>query len=150
MYKKILFTDDLSQQAIKPLSAAVDLAKKYKAELVILNVRGDFLSKEEMVMLRIDVSKFQNDLKSEALAIRSIIESDLESCGGADLKPDIIIREGAKVAHTICEVAEEVGADLIVIGSHGTSMLKDKLFGSTSQHIIRHTKRSILVVWTKE
>ncbi len=150
MYKKILFADDLSQQAIKPLSEAIDLVKKYNAELIILNVRGDFLDKNEMVMLRVDVSDFQDDIKKEALAIRKKIEADVIACGGASLNPEILLRKGKRIAHTICETAVEFDADLIVIGTHGTSMLKDALFDSTAPHVIRYSKRSVLAIWTGE
>lgn len=43
-------------------------------------------------------------------------------------------------------VAEQIGADVIVVGSHGRSALKRMLIGSVSEHIVRHAPCTVLVV----
>ncbi|TKJ37264.1 hypothetical protein CEE37_14235 [candidate division LCP-89 bacterium B3_LCP] len=149
MYKKILFADDLSNRALKAMKEALSLARCFKAELTILNVREDFLNKDEMVMLRVDVSHFQDDIKAKALAIKEKIRKDIITLDGDDVKTEIILREG-KSRQNIVELAEELDADMLILGSHGTSLLKDKLFGSTAKSVIGNTKRSLLVVWTGE
>ena len=149
MYKKILFADDLSKRAEQPLKEAVTLAKCCNAELYILNVREDFLNKEERIMLRVDVSNFQNDMKAKAVEIRKKIELDVDEHGGEELQTVIILREG-KPAEIICCVAEELGVDLIVLGKYGSSILKDKVFGSISHAVINHVERSVLTVWNGE
>ncbi len=145
MFKKILFADDLSRRAGKILPAVFDLARRYGAELMILNVREDFLDEDEMVMLRVDVSRFQEDIKAKALAIRRKIEADIQSGGGADLRCTIKIQEG-KPAREIVATAQEWNADLIVVGSKGTSSLKDKLFGSVAIETVKKAGRSVLVL----
>jgi len=149
MFKKILFADDLSKRALKGLQVALDLCRKYSAELNILNVRENFLNKDEMVMLRVDVSDFQDDMKAKALSVRHKIQSDIESLGGQGVKSQIILREG-KPHQVIIDVAAELGADLIVIGTLGVTTLKDKLFGSTIEGVACHAGRSVMVVWTGE
>jgi nucleotide-binding universal stress UspA family protein len=149
MYKKILFADDLCKRAEKPLKEAIILAKHYNAELYILNVREDFMNKDEMVMLRVDVSDFQDDIKKKAVGIKNKIELDVDEFGGEELKTEILLREG-KPEQVICEVAEELNVDLIVLGKHGSSLLKDKVFGSTSHAVINHARRSVLTVWNGE
>ncbi len=148
MYQKILFADDLSRRAQKALREAVELARLVSAELVILNVRQDFLNKEEMIMLRVDLSDVVDDITRKAVEIRRRIELDVDAYGGTDLKYRILLREG-KPGEVICQVAEELKVDLVVVGSHGTSPLKDALFGSTAHHVINHAGRSVLAVWTK-
>ena len=49
------------------------------------------------------------------------------------------------VAHAILEVAEEVDARLIVIGSRGRRGLKSLLLGSVSHHVVQHARRPVLV-----
>lgn len=146
MYKKILVADDLSKRAEQPLKEAVTLAKCCDAELFVLNVREDFMNKDEMVMLRVDVSDFQDDIKQKAVEIKRKIEFDVDEFGGEGLKSYILLREG-KPAQVICDVAEELDVDLIVLGKYGSSLLKDKVFGSTSHAVINHAKRSVLTVW---
>jgi nucleotide-binding universal stress UspA family protein len=43
-------------------------------------------------------------------------------------------------------VAEEEGADLIVVGSHGQSATERFLIGSVSEKVMRHASCSVLVV----
>jgi nucleotide-binding universal stress UspA family protein len=45
----------------------------------------------------------------------------------------------------ILEVADELDADLIVIGSHGYYGL-DRILGTTAAHIVNHARRNVLVV----
>ena len=47
---------------------------------------------------------------------------------------------------TIIAAAEELGADPIVLGSEGTSRLEHALIGSVTEEVLRHAKRTVLVV----
>jgi hypothetical protein len=42
-----------------------------------------------------------------------------------------------KAAAEILELAREVGADLIIVGSHGLTGVERLLLGSTSEHVVR-------------
>jgi nucleotide-binding universal stress UspA family protein len=48
---------------------------------------------------------------------------------------------------SICAQAHELGADLIVIGSHGYQGL-DRLIGTTAAKVVNHAECSVLVVRT--
>jgi nucleotide-binding universal stress UspA family protein len=47
---------------------------------------------------------------------------------------------------SILAVAEEVGADPIVLGAEGMSGLEHVLIGSVSEEVLRHANRTVLVV----
>ena len=49
-------------------------------------------------------------------------------------------------AHIICDVAREVEADVIVVGSHGRTGLNRLFLGSVSEHVVRHAPCPVLVV----
>lgn len=49
-------------------------------------------------------------------------------------------------ADTIVEVAAEIGAELIVIGSHGRRGLERMLLGSVAERVLRLSERSVLIV----
>ena len=49
-------------------------------------------------------------------------------------------------AAEIVRVAEERGAGLIVISSHGRTGLGRILFGSTAESVVRHARCPVLVV----
>ncbi len=46
----------------------------------------------------------------------------------------------------ICRLADEVGADLIVIGTHGRTGIRHALIGSVAERVVRHAKRAVLTV----
>ena len=54
--------------------------------------------------------------------------------------------EVGDVPSTICRIAEEVGADVIVVGSHGRSGIKRFFLGSVSEHVVLHAPCPVLVV----
>jgi nucleotide-binding universal stress UspA family protein len=54
-------------------------------------------------------------------------------------------REGP-AAQTITEAAAEIGAELIVIGTHGRSGLAHMLLGSVAEQVLRRASRSVLTV----
>jgi len=58
---------------------------------------------------------------------------------------DGIVKVGGSVAGRIEEVAEEIGADLIVMASHDPK-ISDYLIGSNAAHVVLHTPCSVLVV----
>src|SRR5690606_16736611 len=109
---------DLSEQSTPGIHRAAELAKLMGAELVLLNVRPEFMSKEEMVLLRIKYYDFLKQEKDTAVAAKKILEEELRRARGADLKHQTLLREGDP-HHEILETAEELGCDLIVITTTG-------------------------------
>ena len=43
-------------------------------------------------------------------------------------------------------VAEQIGADVVVVGSHGRGALKRLVSGSVSEHVVHHSPCPVLVV----
>lgn len=56
-----------------------------------------------------------------------------------------VIREGSPRA-TILEVARELDADMIVMGTHGRTGLTHVFFGSVAEHVVRHSRIPVLTV----
>ena len=54
-----------------------------------------------------------------------------------------------KPADQILHLAREVGADLIVIGSHGSTGLERFVLGSVSEHVMREARCAVLVARSK-
>jgi nucleotide-binding universal stress UspA family protein len=61
------------------------------------------------------------------------------------IKVSQVLLQGA-VSKTILEEAERQKADLIIAGSHGHSILRNVLIGSTSEGILRHTRIPLLLI----
>ncbi len=58
-------------------------------------------------------------------------------------------RIGGKPAKEILALAEELGADLILIGTHGRTGLPRLVMGSTAEHVVREAGCPVLVVRPK-
>jgi nucleotide-binding universal stress UspA family protein len=46
----------------------------------------------------------------------------------------------------VCDLADELDADAIVLGSHGRRGIRRALLGSVSDHVVRHAGRPVVVV----
>jgi nucleotide-binding universal stress UspA family protein len=49
-------------------------------------------------------------------------------------------------SHVICEIAEEIGADPIVVGARGAGRIESMLLGSVSSSLVMHAHSPVLVV----
>ena len=56
-----------------------------------------------------------------------------------------VAQAGESVARTIDEIAEEIGAGLILCGQRGRGALGSALLGSVSHALAAHTKRPVLI-----
>jgi nucleotide-binding universal stress UspA family protein len=61
------------------------------------------------------------------------------------INADIVVADGDP-AIEICRVAGEGSYDLVVVGSHGSGLVKRVLLGSVSDHVVRHCAVPVLVV----
>lgn len=70
----------------------------------------------------------------------------LEMAGGVEVKGvETAVLQGQPL-HTILEYADEVGADLLVLGSHGHGFLGSLLLGSVAEGCVRRAKVPSLIV----
>jgi nucleotide-binding universal stress UspA family protein len=46
----------------------------------------------------------------------------------------------------ICRFAKKIGADLIIVGSHGRTGLRRAMIGSVAERVVRHAGRPVLIV----
>ena len=137
MIRKILLGYDGSDQGCKALDTALDLARQYKAELVVLTV--------------VQPPEFGDDVEEEAVIenSRAFHEKML-----ADIRP-VVDGTGVRArylvaighpAEQIVYRADEEGADLIVVGHRGRSKFARLLLGSVSKHVVQYAERQVLVV----
>ena len=139
--KKILVPIDFSAISKDALPWAVFLAAQFKAELVLLHVEEKFpidylLGRELMSHTMVPLIKQAGaDLERLAGALRKSNEQNIS----------VVVRDG-KPFQEICHAAETLGADLIVLTTHGHTGLKHVWLGSTAERVVRHAKCPVLVV----
>ncbi len=145
MFKKILCPTDLSERSLSAIAKGVELARLCGGEIVLLNVRPEFMKRKEMVMLRVSASEFLKDEGDMAVAARKIMEAELVKAGGEDVPHQMLIREGDPHKE-ILEVAEQLHCDLIILTTTGRDHLLEHIKGSDAERIVSATHVPILVL----
>ena len=146
MFRSIVVGTDGSDTAKKAVAAAVDLAKEIGAELDIVcayepvpqsRLRAESRQAPE------DLQWMINPREDVEATLRDAAE-DLEETG---IRVETFAREGDP-ADAILDVAEERGADLIVVGNKGMTGAKRFLLGSVPNKISHHAPCSVLIIRT--
>ena len=144
MYKHILIATDGSEIGNKATSHGIELAKSIGAKLSAVTVtepyEASMVPQAKGLVLPAD---YKEQCEESAANILSVVTSAGESAG---IKCDALHVQNRWPYEGIIEAAEEVGADLIVVGSHGPRGIAGLLLGSQATKLLTHTKTPALVV----
>ena len=94
----------------------------------------------------VDVER-ERELEEEGTEESAAELHELAELLGVELQPRVEVGEPGD---TICAVAEELDADLIIVGSHGHGWLQRVFIGSVSTHVLHHAPCPVLVVRLEE
>ncbi|WP_339751916.1 universal stress protein [uncultured Winogradskyella sp.] len=138
---KILVPTDFSEQAENALKVAALLAKKHDAEIYLLHMM-------EIPMQQIDPGAVKSDIP-EALFFMKLAHKKFEDLLESDYLEGLTIHETVKADITFNEIKDackEDEIDLIVMGSHGASGLKEMFIGSNAEKVVRTSDVPVLVI----
>ena len=138
MYKKILLPTDGSGYAEQEVDRVTKLIAD-DGEIIILSVAGKITS--SAFQSRKKVKKVNQVLKKEA----ETAVSKMEKLFDPSLNVRTIVVTGF-AAESINRVAEEEGADLIVISSSGKSGLHKFILGSVVEKVLKNAEIDVLLV----
>jgi len=136
--KSILVPVDLSEASVQALDYAIDFAKPFKSEIVILFVieplyyAGDLglLLEEQQRIARAELTQLERRVAKHRLACRTIVLRGT---------PYSEIVAGAK----------KYKADLILMGTHGRTGLSHLLLGSVADRVVRTAHCPVLTIRPK-
>ncbi|MDH3604506.1 MAG: universal stress protein [Candidatus Tectomicrobia bacterium] len=128
----ILVPIDFSAYANQALENAIELAKALRARLTLLHVVDTMSWGVAQAQAAIPPSVWQ-DLET-SLAER--METSRKRVQAAGLQVETLILHGAP-SQTIIDTAQDKGADLIVMGTHGRTRLTHALVGSVAEKVVR-------------
>jgi universal stress protein A len=142
--KKILVPVDFSKGGADALEFAMDISKRYEAELSIINVNefmANVLTPSALPSGILETwigeaNKLLEDTKARVLAagVRSVQSTFLQGA-----------------AHTeIVRFATEGHFDLIVMGTHGRTGVGHALIGSVAERVVRKAPCPVLTVRLRE
>ena len=146
MFKRIVVGTDGSDTASEAVRQAIELAQATGGQL-------DIVSAFEPVpqsRLREEAGEIPGDI-AHAVGPREDVNGIVEAAAGrarqAEVDAQTHVREGDP-ADAILDVAEEVKADLVLVGNKGMTGARRFLLGSVPNKISHHAPCSVLIVRT--
>lgn len=135
MFQTILVCSDGSRQALVAAHKAVDLARKFNAKIILLNVFDD----SNLAHIHEERAHYINRVQQEVETLTGAIFTE----AGVAFEP---LREVGDRVDTIVVAAVRKKADLIVLGSRGMSQWEALLLGSVAEGVLMETPCPVLVV----
>ena len=124
MFETVLFPIDRSRQAAETAATALKLVQQHQSRLVLLSV----------------VEPGEDD----AAAVAALLEQARGRFQEHGVACEVLEREG-KPAFVICDVADEINTDVIVMGTRGLTLEADEA-PSTASRVIQLAPCPVLVV----
>ncbi len=134
MYERILVPTDGSAGTTHVALQAIDLAEQYDAALYTLYVVND----DTRSLLPGGGDELRNRGLRAVDRVAKLAESH-------DVEAITETREGDP-AGTILDYAGEVGANIIVAGTHGRSGVERRVIGSVAERLVRHANCPVMTV----
>jgi nucleotide-binding universal stress UspA family protein len=145
--KKILYPTDFSKPSLYAFEYAVEMAKKFDAELEIVHVMFD---ETQVVSFYLPQVTFENLAEDMAEGAQQQLNNFIAE------NPELLnIQHSCKLLKgtpfiEIIRHAKETEAELIVIGTHGRTGLEHVLFGSTAEKVVRKAPCPVFTVRMKD
>jgi nucleotide-binding universal stress UspA family protein len=144
LFRHVLCAADFSPAAERAAEYALSLAQEANGRLTLLHVVDWMPDKDMAKFPQFDAAVYRRAVTAEARRrLEALVPEDARNW----CEPDLRIACG-KPYREIVRIADEEGADLIVLGVHGAGAVDRMLFGSTTQHVVRQALCPVLTVRT--
>ncbi|MFN6530932.1 universal stress protein [Nostoc sp. ChiSLP03a] len=135
MFKTVLFPIDQSRETREAADVVTNVVKKYSSRLVLLSVV------EEPPK---DAPSADDPMVSPEV-VAKLLENAQSLFSGQGIQSETLERQG-KPAFTICDVADEIGADLIIMGCRGLGLTDEGADDSVTTRVINLSPCPVLIV----
>jgi len=143
---KVLIATDFSECGNFSIVRGLQLAETFKASATILHVVTENLQEMPLFFLTDEkMEELEQHLLSKASNTLNQAVESVDSPEGVSV--DVKIRQGVPYREIVQE-AEDGEYDLIVLGARGKSRLKEFLYGSNAEKVVRRAHCSVYLVKT--
>ncbi|AFM40604.1 universal stress protein UspA-like protein [Desulfosporosinus acidiphilus SJ4] len=139
MYKKILVPTDASNYSRKALITALELARKFNAEIELLHVMYEPVV-SSLGIADSYIAPFEQIERNGELVLKAALEGI--DIGDVTFKKKKIHGNPGQI---IIQEVEDENIDLVVMGSHGYGLVVGSILGSVSQKVLHGAKCSVLI-----
>ncbi|ALL06265.1 hypothetical protein AQ505_12635 [Pedobacter sp. PACM 27299] len=137
-FHKILIAIDSNPSAEHVALSGLQLAKQFKSEIALISIIDpDGISDNDPPTTRELEDMMERNLNRSQL---NVIEKVFK---GFPIKS--FVEKGIPYK-VILETADKWGADIIVMGTHGRKGLPHLLLGSVAEDVIRHSRKTMIVI----
>lgn len=136
MFERILLAVDGSEPSHRATSVAADLARRIKAEIVVVHVKEREITWAGGADL--ETPREAQDLVDDT--VRALKD------GGVSARGEVHSSVFGRAARVILEAANDAGADVIVMGSRGLSDMAGLVMGSVTHKILHLAHCPVMVV----
>jgi nucleotide-binding universal stress UspA family protein len=137
MFKTVLFPIDGSRESREAVDTVANVVKTYQSRLIIISV-------VEPVDATEAASAADREMSSPE-AIAKLLETAKALFADQGIETEVIEREGIP-AFVICDVADEIGANLIIMGCRGLGLTEEGASDSVTNRVINLSPCPVLVV----
>jgi nucleotide-binding universal stress UspA family protein len=135
MFKTVLFPIDQSRESRQAAETVADLVKIHNSRLIILSV-VETPSEDEPT---------PPEVMTSPEAIAELLQTAKSLFSQQGIEAEVVEREG-KPAFTICDVADELEADLIVMGCRGLGLTEEGVADSVTNRVINLSPCPVLII----
>lgn len=140
--RKILYGTDFSDSSLPAWDYALTLAKLAGAEVHVLHVISEFTDGRKSMIQAESMVLLEREVEIQAL-------KEMEGFCKEKIDGDIPCTTEVVMGIPFQEIikkAGELGADLIVVGTHGRMGIEHVLVGSTAERLVRRSPIPVLTV----
>lgn len=156
-FQKILVALDHSRLSESVFSYALELAQAYEASLKIFHcLTIEAMGETVMPSVPGEVGHYtglidnvylsqQVDLQGRAEQVQTLLQNYSAVATSQGISTELEQQVGSP-GQSVCQIAKDWGADLIVLGRRGRKGLAEAFLGSVSNHVVHHAPCSVLVI----
>lgn len=143
MYKHILLPVDGSETSLLAVAKAASLAKAFGAQVTAVYVLDPYPFAGGGPDFAFGQAQYMTAVNAEADEVLNTVKGRFAE-QGVEVNTKVV--DAYSIWKGIVQSADEVGADLIVMGSHGRKGVEKLMLGSVAQRVVSNASRSVLIV----
>ena len=144
--QRILVPVDFSDMSKKALHYALLFATTFDAELILVHVLQPYNVAPEIGYLPPELAASGQELVASAREqLKKLVADEI----GTRARSQVRVCEEVPW-HEIVSAANDTGADLVILSTHGRTGLSHALMGSVAERVVRHAACPVLVVRDRE
>lgn len=149
MFTHLLVPLDGSSLAEAALPVALEIAARFDSQITLLRVTSPpyvpagFTGAEHAELME----SLRVEMQSEA---RDYLQATATAVAGQGHRVENLLVEGEPVAERILEAVETVGADVLVMSTHGRGGFRRWVFGSIADKVLQQAAVPVLLIRAEE